>query len=366
MLCPLLLIAALIPPVAAAQESGGALKPAYHAGETSRVIHPQKLRNWRGAKTQALFTRIWYPVDPRVPETLPRSGSLRQAVFEGHPTAVDAPLSPDSSQYPVLLVSHGFGGSAAGLAWLGTQLAAHGYIAAAPDHPGNNSRDKTLAGASLWWERAADLSDVLNALLADPQFSKHIDPARIGAIGFSMGGYTVLELAGARTNREAFLRFCNSKEAGDTCNPPEQPGVLDRQKEAERDPSIQSSLAHAGDSYRDPRVHAVFAIAPGLGEAFTKEDLKDIAIPVEILAGAADPIVPITQNAERFASLLPSIHLKILPGGVGHYTFVDTCTPLGKNVLTQICNDAPGVDRDSVHAEAVSEAVGFFQSNLRR
>ncbi len=248
--------------------------------------------------------------------------------------------------------------------WLGVQLAAHGYIAAAPNHPGNNSRDMTLAGAILWWERATDLSDVLDAMLQDPQFGQHIHPKRIGAVGYSMGGYTVLELAGARTDREAFFRYCRSPEARGACSPSEMPGVLQREKQLERDPTAQSSLARSGDSYRDPRIRAVFAIAPGLGEAFTPAGLKDVTIPVEILAGAADQVAPVASNAERFARFLPSCRLKILPGGVGHYTFLDTCTPLGKQILPEYCDDAPGVNRASVHAQAIADVIAFFPPAL--
>jgi hypothetical protein len=37
----------------------------YHVGETQRVYHPDIVRNWRGAKTEALVTRIWYPPNQR-------------------------------------------------------------------------------------------------------------------------------------------------------------------------------------------------------------------------------------------------------------------------------------------------------------
>ena len=38
---------------------------AYHVGETMRVYRPDIARNWRGAKTEALVTRIWYPPNQR-------------------------------------------------------------------------------------------------------------------------------------------------------------------------------------------------------------------------------------------------------------------------------------------------------------
>jgi len=49
----------------------------------------------------------------------------------------------------------------------------------------------------LWWERARDLSAVIEDILADPTFTTPIDAERIGAAGFSQGGYTMIAIAGA-------------------------------------------------------------------------------------------------------------------------------------------------------------------------
>jgi predicted dienelactone hydrolase len=73
----------------------------------------------------------------------------------------------------------------------------------AVDHPGNSLGAYTPAGFGLWWLRCRDISLAITTVLADPRFSAVADRARIGAAGFSLGGYTVLELAGARTDRSA-------------------------------------------------------------------------------------------------------------------------------------------------------------------
>ena len=72
---------------------------------------------------------------------------------------LNAPFE-DARPRPVILFSHGFGGTARIMAWFGTALARHGLIVIAVDHPGNNGRDPmTLAGAVLNWERPGDLAD---------------------------------------------------------------------------------------------------------------------------------------------------------------------------------------------------------------
>src|SRR5262249_11173604 len=150
----------------------------------------------------------------------------------------------------------------------------------------------TTQGFVLWWERARDLSVVVDKMLADPEFAGAIDARRIGAAGFSLGGYTMIEIAGGITRRSLYTDFCRSPRADGICvDPPEFPGLTAKFNEAEqaaakdKDTETQVSLTHASDSYRDPRVRAVFAMAPALGPAFDPPSLQKISIPVAIVAG---------------------------------------------------------------------------------
>jgi len=53
------------------------------------------------------------------------------------------------------------------MAWLGTYLAARGYIVAAVNHPGNNAvTGYTTLGFIEGWERAKDISTVISDMLA--------------------------------------------------------------------------------------------------------------------------------------------------------------------------------------------------------
>ena len=339
----------------------------FHVGRANRFIKPSEPRNWRGAKTQGLLTDVWYPVDPKIPEQPQMIGPPGNPIFHGHPIAENATLSDLEPRYPLILISHGTGGTADSLDWLGAQLAAHGFIAVGVNHPGNNALEPyTWEGFNLWWERARDLTNVLDAMLKDRQFGRRIDEHRIGAAGFSLGGYTVLELAGARTNRDALIRFCDSAQADAVCTPPEMRQIPGAQHGvSESSPAVEDSIAHSGDSYRDPRIRAVFAMAPALGEAFTGKDLKDIHIPIRIVAGASDTTVPPDTNAKRFAALDSAIALEILPGGVAHYTFLNSCLVTKASALP-FCSDLPGVDREKIHATVAAEAIQFFSSQISR
>jgi predicted dienelactone hydrolase len=360
-LAVVVLIALFWTGVASAADNSGP----YHVGETSRLFHPGVVRNWRGAQTEALLTRIWYPINPEIAEFGHDIGAPGAPIFRGHPAADNAPLSARHPKYPLLLLSHGTGGSADSLDWLAAALAANGYVVAGVNHPGNNATEPlTREGFTLWWERATDVSEVLDGIMADPMLSVHIDASRIGAVGFSLGGYTVLELAGARTNFKAFERFCQSTAADAICRPPE----MDRLKDTADvpkggSPEMLASIARAGASYRDKRIKAVFAIAPALGEAFDGASFADVHLPVFLIAGTADVTVPVETNVRRVAGFMRDARLVML-SGAAHYTFLDTCLTASVERLASICKDGPGVDRDAIHRQTVEQVLTFFMSAL--
>jgi predicted dienelactone hydrolase len=328
---------------------------------------PNKAYNWRGAKTHALVVTVWYPAVSSAAEHAMEIPGMSQLFVLGS-AAQDASLAHAPVKFPMIVMSHGTGGSALQMAWLGTVLAAQGYITVAVNHPGNNAtEDYTPLGFSTWWERARDLSVVIDSMLADPMFGGHIDSSRIGAAGFSLGGYTMIEIAGGITDPAAFKEFCASPRADGICkSPPEFPMLVENfDKLSRTDAEFQASLRHAGDSYRDPRVRAVFAMAPALGPAFRPASLAKIAIPVMIVAGEADTNVPLASSARYFAANIPGAKLTILPGNVAHYVFLDTCTETGRKQLALLCTDGEGVDRDAIHAKTAALAVEFFRATLK-
>jgi predicted dienelactone hydrolase len=339
----------------------------YKVGVTTRHIFPRVPYDWRGSGSHALQEVIWYPAETGAepnPQLIPPVG---QALFEAAPAAPEAKLAAKPAKFPLILLSHGTGGTAQSIAWLATALAARGYIVAAVNHPGNNAIEPyTVQGFSLWWLRAKDISKVLDDILADPDFGPHIDPRRIGAAGFSLGGYTVIALAGGVTSRQQFDQYCKTGRDSVSCKaPPEFPDLLAKAETlASSDPAFAAALAGAGKSYRDPRIRAVFAIAPAIGPAVTAKSLATIEIPVAIVAGAGDSVVPVAANARYYANIIPRVALTVLPGDVDHYTFVDVCTDSGRSSIPQLCVDRGTVDREAVHAETIEIAAKFFGGHL--
>jgi predicted dienelactone hydrolase len=358
----LFLIASLTLSVSASARAQNAA----HVGLATRVFHPTATRNWRGAEHKELHCTLWYPAATTAIETKQFIGPPETPLFEASSAAPGADFAPSLAKLPLVVLSHGSGGSAVQLAWLGTALARVGFIAVAVDHPGNNSREPyTSEGFALWWERATDLSEVIDGVLADAEFGPHVDTSRIAAAGFSIGGYTVIALAGAATDISVLYDQCRQHPETALCHGPEMKdfGSPDQMLQTVRKSSGES-LARSADSFRDPRVKAVFAIAP-FGQAFTQDSLHAIRIPVGLVVGNADPFVPARDNADWIRSNIRGAQETILPGGVAHYTFLDTCTAAGRTEFGVYCADALGVDRDAIHAQVAAMAVTFFNRAMR-
>src|SRR5205823_9387252 len=162
-------------------------------------------RSWTGPRDRPLATAVWYPA-----ALGSRESDWRVAFFNAGWNAQKAPLSAATTKRALIVLSHGTGGGAAGMAWLAETLAPNGYIVAAVNHHGNTAaaRSDQLQGFILLWDRAGVTSALIDTLLADPQFGPHIDPSRIGVAGFSLGGYTALATVGVRLGHHQGKGYC--------------------------------------------------------------------------------------------------------------------------------------------------------------
>jgi predicted dienelactone hydrolase len=319
-------------------------------------------RSWTGPQDRPLATAVWYPAAPGSHES-----EWRVGIFNAGWNARKAPLSAAATKCPLIVLSHGTGGGAAAMAWLAETLASGGYIVAAVNHHGNTAAEPSyqLQGFMLWWERARDISVLIDKLLADPQFGGHIDPSRIGVAGFSLGGYTALATVGARLAYQQWKTFCASQPAEPTCNlPPEASfSMADVQRLLDHDDRVKEAVSHSHESFREARIRAAFAIAPVLGPAMTKASLAEVEVPVRIIVGSKDDQALPDVNARPIASAIPNAELEILPH-VTHYTFLARCNLLGKVVARSPCTDPDGIDREEVHRKVGADALQFFNRTL--
>lgn len=304
---------------------------------------------------------VWYPA---------AGGSAEQRIDvgpAGTPYFLIGAVAPnaafvDAKPRPVILFSHGFGGTARIMAWFGIPLARAGYVVVAVDHPGNNGADKmTPAGALMPWDRVQDLGAALAAVEADPTVGPHLDGRRVGVAGFSAGGFTSLVAAGAQVDMNRWLAFCRANPADGVCRPQKEFPLS--QADAARAlaaPALAGEVAHSGDDHRIPAVRAAFAISPAIVQALTPDGLRHVLVPVAIVLGDADPVAPPATNGRIAATYIPHAELKVLPG-VGHYDFLATCTRAGQAALDLCRDERP---QDPSHQAAIDMALAFFNRTL--
>jgi predicted dienelactone hydrolase len=263
----------------------------------------------------------------------------------------------------LIVLSHGTGGGAATMAWLAETLAAHGYLVAAVNHHGNTGAEDHVAleGFVVWWDRPQDLSLVIDAVLADPRFADHVDPTRIAVAGFSVGAYSTIAAVGGQLNQQQWLDFCGQHPTSSNCKlPPEAPYTqADLDHLLAQNDRVKSAISQMGQSYRDPRFAAAFAIAPVLGPVLTASSLAAISVPVHLVVGTADDQAVPSVNAQPTAAAMPTATLELLDG-VTHYSFLPRCTWLGGLARPQFCDDPPGVDRVATQQHVALSAVAFF------
>jgi predicted dienelactone hydrolase len=304
---------------------------------------------------------VWYPAVEGVAEERIDVGPPDRPLFRVGAVSPDAAFL-DARLRSVILLSHGFGGTARMMGWFGLAMARHGYVVVAVDHPGNNGADKmTAPGAILSWDRAQDLQAALDAARADPIIGTHLDLRRLGVAGFSAGGFTALISAGAKVDLRRYFDFCHQRPTDGVCAPQKEFALsIAEAQSALATPALASEAAHAPDSHKIAGVRAAFVMAPALVQALPPQGLAKINLPVAIILGDADPVAPPDTNGLVAARAIPHAELKVLPG-VGHYDFLSTCTPAGVAAVPLCATKAP---QEETHKAAIDMALAFFDRVL--
>lgn len=270
------------------------------------------------------------------------------------------PVQPGAR--PLVLISHGHGGSNLGHHDLAEWLAAHGFLVATLEHPKDNFREQSGNGQpEVMAGRPRQVSALLDAVLADPEWGRLVERGRIGVAGFSAGGYTSLLLAGATPRFDRFVGYCQRhREDRDTCSVVEglaADGRLDAALAA-----LQAGMSSWG-AVADPRIRAAFAMAPQ-SIVFDRDGAASIDRPVFLYYGTADRVLPPDENAQRLAPLVPTLAAVKKVEGAGHWVFLAPCTPTLAREAGDICRDPQGIDRARVHAQINADALAFFRDAL--
>ena len=278
---------------------------------------------------------IWYPASGTPVHQ--RLGLYSQDVVQGAPVA--------EGRHPLIVFSHGTGGDFAGHVDTAVALARAGFIVAALTHPGDNWRDTSRA--TQVEGRPVALSATITYMLDAWRGRASIDPDRIGAFGFSAGGFTVLAAAGGRPDLSRLSDHCRQHPDFFDCT------LLEGQPRR---------AAAPWPALRDARIKAIVVAAPALGFTFDRAGLAQVRVPVQLWRADDDHILPAPFYADAVRAALPhDPEFHDVPGA-GHFDFLAPCADPAS--MPQLCTSQPGFDRAAFHATFDQAVVRFFSSKL--
>ena len=300
---------------------------------------------------------LWYP-SRAAPTPLFLTGSLsvcrlpamlcRLVTFEMR-VANNAP--PADGMFGLIVISHGAGGFSLNHRDLAMALASHGYVVAAPTHPRGKGND--ISGVGVWIGRSKQVSRVIDAVLDDTVLGPHVRRERIGVVGHSMGGFTALQVAGARPSPRAIIGHCQQH--------PDDTKFCSYGGSAARE---ATQKVGAVPDARDPRVRALVLMAPNVAP-FTGDALAQVTVPVRVYGAERDDLTLVRYHAEPLVKALPPQTEYVLVKGAGHFSFVTSFPRLLKIVAGEAARDPEGLDRDTMHEVMNPEVVSFFDRKFR-
>ena len=272
---------------------------------------------WSGDGPRPIrWTAAWYSATDDAIAAPLQVGSREAAIFAMGEVARDA-LVRDGAPLPVVLLSHGTGGTAASLGWLAVRLAAQGFAVIGVDHHGNTASEPYLAESFLcWWERPRDLWMGLRhgALLpAVSTWTRSIAPGSRWAATRSWHCSALsprwhVSRPGRRT-RQVRASFPISRPAAASLGP-----------EARHS---EESWERQSRSFREARVRSALSLAPApTVRAFTPESLAGIDRPVAMMVGGGDREAPAEAGASWLNTRLPRSRFTPLGPQAGHYVFL--------------------------------------------
>lgn len=321
-------------------------------GYWTGMTEDPKRSNWQNTGPRPIAWSAWYPATGEATQALPPD-----PYFDPGGIRPGAALA-DGGPYPVVLLSHGTGGTAESLGWLARALAAQGYAVIGANHHGNTGIEPYRPeGFLCWWERAADLSVLPTEMERDSFLTGHLDMSRVSALGFSLGAYAVLALAGAITSHKQFQHWMMENRITAE-GPREFPDAARHIPDLMRSSfAFRRSWTSEGRTLTDHRIRSVAAIAPPPPvRAFTQRSLAGISLPVTLITSGGDAEAPAEICAGWLAQHNPCFHRCSLGEKVGHYTFLDYPADKSQVRSNPVFLDDPSVSRTAVHKAAI-EAV---------
>lgn len=233
--------------------------------------------------------------------------------------------------HPLVIISHGTGGTPLGYLTIAEHLANHGFVVAMPEHYRNNHADNSLEGSIENLQlRPRHISLVIDSLNDDPELKNKFQPDSVVVIGHSLGGYTALAVAGGRPWSET------GKEI---------------------------------DTTPDSRIKALVLLAPATEWFMPEGSLEQMTLPIMMLTAEHDSPLPSGWHRKTADIILNHLHDKNnvrfrIIGNSGHFSFMSPYPEKMRDPDFLPSTDPAGFDRAGFHDLLREEILDFIKSVL--
>lgn len=274
---------------------------------------------------------VVYPTDAN-----PNLVTLGPYSFEA---AQDAQIA--NGEFPVIVISHGSGGSHLAYRTLAIHLAKNGYIVAIPEHPFNNRNNNEHADTiENMINRPEHIRLTIDAITSDHRWSQAAQKNKVALIGHSMGAYTALALSG---------------------------GVPHTKHQIEHDPECKITLSQEITVEPDPRIKALVLFAPAAGWFLSAHALEKVKIPILIFSSEHDHITPLFHAEIIIKGVFnpAQVDHRIVKNG-GHFSFLSPFPANMRNENFLPAQDPPGFDRVLFQEHLQDEVLFFLNRKLEK
>jgi len=256
---------------------------------------------------------------------------------------------PVGEQLPLVVISHGSGGSPMAYRTLAHHLALNGFVVCLPEHPFNHRLDNSGEGTlENMRDRPRHISLVVDEMYE--KFKHFLKPNAVAIIGHSMGGHTALALAGGIPHTRHMIEFCQQPE-----NKQLPPCV--NMKESRL-------VSHEVEIQADNRVQVIVLFDPASFDFQSTDALSKVQVPVLLLSAGTDPTaIAQAKIIQKGLSEPEKLNARIVENA-SHYSFLSPFPIALRSRVGPAGRDPEGFDREAFHEELNREVASFLSGTL--